>query len=224
MNKNILFLLFAITFTFGSCKKDDDNDSVIVEKTYPTSGLISYFNFDDNLKDQVGTTPDGINHDATFVTGKGGKALNMNGNGQYVEFEREDFVSGNSVSVAVWVNVSSEPGNGIYLIMCNDFGIFTTDGLGIAISVPGTNNAKGPFTANTWNHLVGTYDGTNIKAYVNGELVGTTNHPGSLHDTDYKLTIGYFNSGFWHGMIDDLFIYDKVLSQSEVTQLYNYHK
>jgi len=33
-----------------------------------------------------------------------------------------------------------------------------------------------------------------------------------------------FYNEFWCGVVDDLFIYNKVLSQSEVDQLYNYHK
>lgn len=211
----------------SSCKKDDKDDNNNNNTSgYPTSGLVSYFNFDDNIKDQVGTTPDGTNYGATFVAGKNGEAIDFNGSGQYVEYNRASFVSGNNVSVSCWINYSLENNNSIYFIMCNDFGIFTTDGIGMAISVPGTNNAKGASTPDTWYHFVGTYDGTYIKAYINGVLVQTTEHPGELQELNYNLQLGTFQAldGYWHGSIDDLFIYEKVLSQAEITQLYNYHQ
>lgn len=70
--------------------------------------------------------------------------------------------------------------------------------------------------------MVGTYDGTNIKMYINGVLKGTTLHAGNIFDENAELTIGKFDTEFWKGSIDEFFIYNKVLTQEEVTQLYNY--
>jgi len=222
MKNRMILLLVSVIALSTSCKKDPETEAA---PKYPTDGLVSYFNFDDNLKDQLGNTPDGTNYgDATFTVGKAGKAITLNGTNQYVEFGRKTYKNGNNISIALWLNRSTTPSTGIYFVVCSDFGVFTTDvTAGLAISIPGTNNAKGAITQNKWIHLVGTYDGTNIKAYINGELVETKNHPGVIFDADRTLTIGSFNSGYWGGSVDDLFIYKKVLSQGEINQLYTYH-
>lgn len=217
--KNIIFLFAAILFALNiSCKKEPAE-----EKSYPSDGLVSYFNFDNNLEDQLGNTPDGSNHgSAIFSEGKSGQAITFDGSGQYIEFARGTYRSGNNISVSVWIKRSSNAG--LYAIMCNDFGVWATNTTaGMAISLPLTQSAAGPITPNEWTHLVGTYDGTNIKAYINGILKETTGHPGDIDVWVANLIIGRFDTEYWTGSVDDLFLYNSVLSQSEVTQLYNYH-
>lgn len=217
--KNTIFLIAAVLFALNiSCKKEPAE-----ETSYPTDGLVSYFNFDNNLIDDLGNTPDGTNHgSAVFSEGKAGQAITLNGSGQYIEFGRNTYRNGNNISVSVWIKRSSNAG--LYAIMCNDFGIWATNTTaGMAISVPLTESAAGPLTPNEWTHLVGTYDGTDIKAYVNGILLETQNHPGDIHDWYGNLKLGVFDTEYWAGSVDELFIYSKVLSQSEVNQLYNYH-
>jgi len=113
----------------------------------------------------------------------------------------------------------------MYFILCDDFGIYTSgDQAGIAISTPLTSSAKGTITADKWTHFVGTYDGTNIKAYINGVLTETISHSGNIAPWYGNMEIGRFNTEYWSGSVDDLFIYNKVLTQEEVTQLYDYHR
>ncbi len=220
MKNKLLFIIVMALVMNGSCKKDPAE-----ENTYPTDGLVSYFNFDDNLTDQVGTTPNGTNNgSAAFIEGKAEKAISLSGSGQYIEFPRKTFRSGNNISVSVWFKRTGSAG--LYFIMCNDFGAFThADGYaGMAISVPDTQNAHGTINKNEWTHLAGTYDGTNIRTYINGVLKETKPWPGTISGVDENLKVGMFSNEYWSGAVDDLFIYNKVLSQSEVDQLYNYHK
>jgi len=220
MKNKILLIAVMLMALLASCTKEpSDND------TYPTDGLVSYFNFDDNLADQVGTTPNGTNNgSASFIEGKAGKAISLNGSGQYIEFPRKSFRSGNIVSLSVWFKRTGTAG--LYFLICNDFGAFThADGYaGMAISVPDTQNAHGTINKNEWTHLAGTYDGTNIRTYINGVLKETKSWPGTISGVDENLKVGMFSDEYWSGAVDDLFIYNKVLSQSEVDQLYNYHK
>jgi len=219
-DKLFLMVIFLIAFSF-SCKKDPEPEN----KTYPTDGLVSYFNFDDNLADQLGNTPNGTNHgSATFTEGKAGKAINLNGENQFIEFERQKYTGNNTISVSVWFKKSSAAGIGKYFVICDDFGVAAYNSeAGLAISLPSTNSAKAPVSEDTWIHLVGTYNGTDIKTYINGELKATVNHPGVIAEWDDNLKLGYFYHEYWGGSIDDLFIYDRVLSQSEVTRLYKFH-
>ena len=45
-------------------------------------------------------------------------------------------------------------------------------------------------TANAWNHVVGTYDGENVKLYVNGELKDTVPASGSMVEPPHYLFLG----------------------------------
>ena len=212
--KNKILVIVALLLALNiSCKKDP----VEVIK-YPTDGLVSYFNFDNNLKDKLGNTPDGTNYGNTaFTEGKIGKAITLNGTDQYIEFARKTFKNGNEVSVSLWLKRS---GGGLYMVDCDDFGVFAQDTeAGLAISLPSTNSAKGTITKNVWAHLVGTYDGKNIKVYINGVLAETKKHAGNIMGNDQNLQLGKT----WGGSIDDLFIYNKVLSQAEVNQLFDLH-
>lgn len=215
-------LLFVVVFAVlsTSCKKEPQE-----QNTYPTDGLVSYFNFNNNLEDQAGNTPDGKNFgNATYADGVDGKAISLNGVNQHIEFNRKTFRSGNNVSVSVWFNRTGN--SGLYFIMCSDFGIFTNTGgyAGMAVSVPDTDSAFGDINDNEWIHLIGTYNGTEIKAYVNGVLTDTKNWPGDISGIDEFLKVGLFSGEYWKGSVDDLFIYNKVLSQAEVDQLFNYHR
>ena len=85
-----------------------------------------------------------------------------------------------------------------------------------------------------WVHLVGTYDGETGKMslYVNGELIGTQTHVGEIgldpESLNRPLAIGAELNGpstddptaEFHGYIRDVRIYDRALSDEEVTSLF----
>lgn len=114
-------------------------------------------------------------------------------------------------------------------------GVATGDGdryLFIVRSNPGNfpNNAYGAlgeFTT-SWTHVVGTWDGTNSRIYVNGVApsgggsnpVGT---PSSNPNGNTALAIGANNSGGenWDGLIDDVAIADAAFNAAEVYALYS---
>jgi beta-galactosidase len=73
-----------------------------------------------------------------------------------------------------------------------------------------------------WHHLAGTYDGSNVKLYVDGELTGNTAHTGSIASNTYNVNIGRDSQNtdrLYEGEIDDIRIYGRALSQGEVAYL-----
>lgn len=73
---------------------------------------------------------------------------------------------------------------------------------------------------NTWTHVAGTYDGTNLKIYINGVLNNTATSTLSINYA------GIFNIGGWsganypfNGKLNDVRIYDHCLSPMEVKEL-----
>jgi len=219
MKINYYVILAMLAFITVSCKKSG------TDEVFPTSGLVSYFRFDDNLEDEEGNTPDGVGTGSpAFVAGKSKKAISFNGVDQKVVFDKKTFRSGNAVSVAFWFK-TNQTGDLIFFMGCGDFLVGNNNPMvSLAISLPGTNSAYGSYTSDVWTHYAGTYDGTDIKVYINGLLAESKNHPGTISGLNENLFIGSRNgSEFWEGSLDDLFIYDKALSPAEVVQLYNLH-
>lgn len=72
--------------------------------------------------------------------------------------------------------------------------------------------------ANQWTHVAGSYDGANLRLYVNGTPVATQAQTGSLQVNAFPLRIGgnTYGNEFFPGRIDDVRIYDRALSQSEI--------
>mgnify|MGYP001564181253 CR=1 FL=1 len=81
----------------------------------------------------------------------------------------------------------------------------------------------------TWYHIVMTYDGTNIRGYLNGSLVaGPTAQSGngnsSCPDTYYTSIGSMVSGGFINntdGSIDEVGVWSRALTGSEITSLYN---
>lgn len=78
---------------------------------------------------------------------------------------------------------------------------------------------------NTWYHAACTYDGVNTRLYVNGVLDGSLATIGSLNTNNLDLAIGSHGTGansgeFWNGYIDELAIYNRTLSESELLNHY----
>ncbi len=83
---------------------------------------------------------------------------------------------------------------------------------------------------NTWYHVAGTFDGDTLKCYINGNLAGTTPFKGTIRDSSaYDLKIGrlaYTGIGqdrFFNGKIDEVRIWNRALSQSELQSNMNNH-
>lgn len=81
--------------------------------------------------------------------------------------------------------------------------------------------SKAPLN-NTWYHIVGSYDGTTIKAYVNGELQGTSKPTGSYAYSSAQYQIGYDGSQSpWDGYIDNIQVYNRALTDNEIKYLFS---
>ena len=86
--------------------------------------------------------------------------------------------------------------------------------------------ASTTFSTGVWYNAVATYDGTNIKLYINGiEETTTEDGEGSTGNVSNTTTIGYLLRGtkesFFSGNIADVSIYNTVLNQDNVTAIYN---
>ncbi len=75
--------------------------------------------------------------------------------------------------------------------------------------------------SNVWQHLIVTCIGTDLKLYKNGVL--TTEKPGTGCGTNIPtINAGdLFLGKDYTGLLDDVIIYNRILTQTEITELYN---
>lgn len=74
---------------------------------------------------------------------------------------------------------------------------------------------------NRWNHIVTTYDGTNLLLYINGTLQGNSTSTGSLTNTSTLLNLGSRGTESSRGRLAYSRIYSRALSVQEIQQNYN---
>ena len=85
-------------------------------------------------------------------------------------------------------------------------------------------NASTAFSnTSSYNYAVGTYDGSNLRLYLNGASVGNSSLSISIVYSDsYPLLLGYYANSIATNMnVGSLKLYDRVLSATEIEQNYN---
>ena len=208
--------------------------SVTVSNAAP-SGLIAAYGFEEGAgtttADATGLGHTGTVSGATWTTaGKNGKALSYNGVNSFVSAaDANDLDLTNGVTLEAWVRPSSLSGWSTvvmkegtattlaYSLYANDGNPWPT----ITIRVGADQEAIGTsqLALNTWTHLAATYDGATLRLYVNGVQVGTRAQTGNMLVSARTLRIGGNSvwGEYFDGVIDDVRIYNRALSATEIT-------
>lgn len=119
--------------------------------------------------------------------------------------------AGTASITGIYFSLGPAP-DGIYL------GIITSNGTQYVTST--TNPSTTSFS-----NFCGTYDGSNIRLYLNGTLLATQAQTGTINNGGIGRISGYDNGGeIWDGNISTFSIYNKALSATEVLQNYNVTK
>ena len=78
-----------------------------------------------------------------------------------------------------------------------------------------------PAIPSGWNHFVVTYDGTVATIYMNGVLRASGTKVWNTASTVFRLGQDTNGGGFFYGAIDDLKIYDRILTPTEISNLHS---
>jgi hypothetical protein len=195
--------------------------------------LVSYESGSTTTYSMTGSLTGSLVNGVKYNSGNGGSWV-FDGTDDYINFGNtpSTTITGSSVSLEAWVNynISQQDWKGImykangnssgYQLFIDSaervaFGVITTAGF----SRP---NAGFTLPENTWNHIVGSYDGSNMRIYVNGILYSTTPQSGSILTSTTNLYVGMsFASEEFPGYISVARIYNRGLSTSEVQQNFN---
>jgi hypothetical protein len=206
-----------------------------------TSGIISYWKFDENsgtsLSDSAGSNTGTFNGTtgSQWVTGKINSGLSFNGSNNYVSFSTTS-ATVNSVTITAWVYLTSTSGTkGIYswgpTSGCSpglQYFSVSSGNLYLGSSCGAGVTGSTTLSTNTWYFVAVTIDGSgNATLYVNASSVaGPTNGRSAFTQSTGNDTIGAYYSagsltGYFSGRIDEVAVWTRALSQSEITSLYN---
>ena len=193
------------------------------------SGLVAAYGFEEgsgsSVSDASGNGNTGTIVGAAWTDGKFGKALSFSGTSCLVTINDSASLDLTSeMTLEAWVYPMALggwrdiifKGTDIYFLMgstpqaqrpCAGGSFTSTNAYGLA-ALP----------TNTWTHLVGTYDGATLRLYTNGVLVSSRAQTGAIATSAGALSIGGDSTygQYWNGLIDEVRIYNRALSVSEI--------
>jgi hypothetical protein len=192
------------------------------------SGLVGWWKFDEGsgttAGDSAGSNTGTLINGPTWVTGKvGSGALSFDGVDDNIDYST--ILHGTVHTFSAWV-YQQNASNGIIIYNNSDIGQalrITTNGTQLMYSTSGGEQVSvwvSPISGSWWHYTV-VRNGTAVTFYQNGVQVGTTQTLAS-NDTLTTRGIGGVGAVPFKGSLDDVRIYNRALSLSEVTQLYNY--
>jgi len=182
-------------------------------------GAIAYDSAGDN---------DGTIIGPTWTTGVNGSALYFDGVNDYVEVA--DNLTLNPIELTLMAWVKHGPTTDHRAIIDKRDAI--NDGYNLYISPTGTAwmrinddtlTGTSDIDDDVWHHIVGTYDGSTLRIYVDGVEENSNSIGSETIDTVNPLRIGLArdNSFDFQGIIDDARIYNYALSIQEIAAIYD---
>ena len=213
-------------------------------------GLIGYWSFNkdtvkgNTVKDVWGDQDAEMIGKLQIVEGKFGEAVRLEGGAgarvQITDDIKKAELPTEEMTVELWVWDEQFIEWGGYMVAVQDNGAFEKGWLigtrwkafSFALSSDGADDGDGLLTylnsantydVNEWHHVVGTYDGKEMKIYVDGKLEGTSSVQSGVINYPDRIffSMGAYkddNEDFVHkGMIDEVRLYDRALSEKEVS-------
>jgi len=204
--------------------------------TSEASDAIAWWRAEDNTTD---SSLSGL-HDGTFW---GGSAYSAGRVGQAFNFTGANYVTvpnavalqfSGSFSIEAWIKFDTSGSNtivakGINTGEAQDYALFITPNnrLRPQAKINGQSyhvDGIAPLYPGAWYHVAMVYDGSQLRGYVNGALDSSLNVSGSVTTSSHALKIGVHRPdptlGYFHGGIDELSLYNRPLSATEIERLY----
>jgi len=214
------------------------SSSLITENTRSSSfrgvsgeKLILNMHLDNDTKDYSGQGNDGdVKGSEQYAEGKFASGMLFNGS-NYIEIPSHTIARiGENITVAAWVKPKENNKDEMIVFTgyMPGFWFFASDSAGHGFDVYISNSSTtchaygfGEISENEWYHVAFTYSGSQLKLYVNGELNGSDTCSVNI-SKDGPTYIGSWGGiqQFFNGTIDEVQIFNRVLSPEEIRQLY----
>ncbi|ETW99469.1 MAG: hypothetical protein ETSY2_40785 [Candidatus Entotheonella gemina] len=217
----VLTCIFAVSSMAQTC-------------TPPPSGMVSWWSGDSTTEDIHDGNDGTLQNGGTFATGFVDDAFDFDGIDDFVQVpDATNLDLTHALTIDAWINTNNNSAEQMIVSKtifegdANDINYyFEIFGNRLTFAVTGNAFKQGntSLSSNTWYHVAVTYDGAQVRFYLNGALDGSralTDVPvGNVAD----LTIGRHGpTGIHHfnGLIDEVELFDRALSGAEIEAIYN---
>jgi len=244
----ILVVLLVFAISFSSAFSFPEFLSKITGNTISEScpkGLVAYYPFNGSANDVSGNGYNGVPTNVVQTSGILGQAYRFDGS-SYITLPGAINASG-IFSVSLWVRTDNQGSKNLFREMISKIGGGETGefeinihdmpepaGAGNGIGFMGWISGRGIMDINSnavnirdsnWHNIIISYKSGSQTAYIDGNLVGSNTYSGGIPPTSNQIQIGGTNWHYYHprwiGDIDEVSIWDKFLTQSDVSDLYN---
>ncbi len=244
-NPNVIYNQKGLYFVKLVASNEVSNSSRIVSSYIKVvdlnNGMVAHYPFSGNAEDESKFEMDGIISNATFSEdrfGKSASALSLDGDGDRVNCGNNNRDITDQLTISLWVK-SSDVGTFILskyntVIVNPGYSLnFRTSG---SIALAGRDSYSGdyircespsPLNDDKWHHIVSTIDRNQWKLWVDGINMNTTESTSEIIDfqNEMDLTFGYIPNDpidpprELKGLLDDVILYNRVLSEEEIKEL-----
>lgn len=232
-------------FALAACATDvaeEEDDGLASSQSLSSSNLVGHWRFDETggtiAEDAAGRDHDGtLKNGPTRAAGKHGGALRFDGANDFVDVgDVLDMKAGQDFTVSAWINTTNvvpnngdsqrivskqAPGGSLYFLRLKTDGR-PSFGVRSGYTNGGEQLGRGSVADGRWHLVTGMRKGATISLYVDGALHGSMTATSSDLSNAARLLIGAYTPTEQHfrGSIDDVRIYTRALSGSEVAELY----
>jgi Concanavalin A-like lectin/glucanases superfamily len=199
-------------------------------------GLVAYYPFNGNANDTSGNGNNGEIIGSSLIAdrfGNSNKAYSLNGINNYIVMPNNSLFAAAEMTISYWkksalVRQDTDLMYGNVAEFSWQTGWSNNNFIGMQIKCNTSNGGSSAVEQlNTnWNNITFVIRGRQLSIYINGVLKHTLDNLVSItcNKADYKLYIGndiYSGSEFYPFSIDDLRLYNRALTPSEITYLAN---
>lgn len=216
----------------------------VIKKIFNEQDIVGFWRFEDDAKDFAGDNDGTIFGNSIFIEGRNniGKALSFDGVVDYVDCGDDTSLDiTDEITVSAWVKPTNTISPESIIMTRTNAGGDSTNwrfmakvyggnaGVNWGFRVDPSDDesvANSELISGNWYHLTVTYDGATVRFYLNGVADGTDSQTlalGTSHPVKIARGIGSAQNHF-NGIIDEVMIYNRVLSGEEVEELYESQK
>jgi hypothetical protein len=151
------------------------------------------------------------------------RALSCDGTDDFAIASFAAIPSLTTLTVEVWARPEAFSEFGAVASAQNGFSVLAPGSAGFSIG-PGATTTPygGSLTLGDWVHIAGTYDGTNVRVFVNGQPAASAIKPDStpVSMADFRVCVWPYGGVFFQGAIDELRIWNVVRTDEEIASHY----
>jgi hypothetical protein len=206
------------------------------------TGLVAYYPFSGDAKDKSGNGNDGIVKGAVLTYDRFGNpnsAYSFNGTSDYIDLPTLYSYSPTNFTLNAWIKLDRIGPRQMILGKLSGWTSYTGnigfevwgDHLAVdSLDAGSTLDGNTILDINKWYQVTTTYDGSSFKVYLNGVLDGSLSYNGGIGNNTVPWMIGthamygtpggYYSNFCFDGIIDNVRIYDRALSDVDIQKLY----